>query len=296
MDVNINGTEVQAGARLARGRVYRDGVTVSYTQSDLGEGNVEAVLVRDNVCMSASDPSRSTACVDLAMLAAIQEDEVPFKAMPNDGIVGLGLMSLAVSPMSSFLGRLHEGSREVLPQFGILLKADSGEIHFGGHADERLAGSLQWFPVDDPQDGYWQVAIQAVHVGDRLVDDCRRGCHGIIDTGASRLGVQARNLPKLKAALETGLVRHLRQPCSGAVLKFDLGEMVLSLGAEDYTGESCEPELGALDLDEPTFKGVYAFGETVLRRYYTAFDWEQKRLGFASLALESSAASEIVVF
>jgi len=293
MDVNVNGTEVQAGVRLARGKVMRDGVTVSYTQSDLGEGDAEAVLVRDTLCMEGQPGRR--ACVDLAVLAAVKEDDVPFQAMPNDGIVGLGLSSLAVSPLASFVGRLLEGSRNVLPQFGILLGANGGELYFGGHPESRIASPIQWFPVDHSGDGYWQVAIQAVYVGEHLVDDCQRGCHGIVDTGVSRLGVQASSLPKLRAALRAGLSQ--RRPCLGAPLKFDLGEMVLSLGSQDYMGEDCEPELGALNLEEPTFKGVYAFGETVLRQYYAAMDWEQQRLGFAPIAQEpSSVKREVVVF
>mmetsp|Transcript_5884 Transcript_5884/g.14975 ORF Transcript_5884/g.14975 Transcript_5884/m.14975 type:complete len:420 (-) Transcript_5884:170-1429(-) len=281
MDVNFNGTEVQAGHRLAEGSGKRDGAIISYTQSDLGEGDVQAVLVRDSLCMESAGQSAGRSCIDLAMLAATKMDDAPFRAMPNDGIVGLGLAGLAVSPMSSFMERLLEGSRNVLPQFGILLGAESGEIHFGGHDASRLASPLQWFPVDHPEDGYWQVAIQAVYVGSELVDSCERGCHGVVDTGASRLGVQASSLPKVKSALAKSLV--LGEQCLGADLKFDLGDMVLTLRATDYTGEDCTPELGSLALEEPTFKGVYAFGETVLRNYYAAFDWEQRRLGFAPL-------------
>jgi len=282
MDVNFNGTEVQAGHRLAEGLVTRDGAVVTYTQSDLGEGEVTAVLVRDSVCMESAGQSTSRACVDLAVLAATKMDDAPFRAMPNDGIVGLGLASLAVSPMSSFVARLLEGSRNILPQFGIRFGAESGEIHFGGHDSSRLMSPLRWFPVDHPEDGYWQVAIKAVNVGSDIVDNCERGCHGIVDTGASRLGVQAGNLPKLEAALTKSLVV-MGQQCQGADLKFDLGDMVLTLQASDYTGEDCSPVLGSLALEEPVFKGVYAFGETVLRRYYAAFDWEQRRLGFAPL-------------
>lgn len=297
MDVNLNGTEVQSGVRLAEGQVTRDGVTLSYTQSDLGAGDVSAVVVRDSLCLEADSAARSRACVDLALLAALKEDDAPFLAMPNDGIVGLGLESLSMGPLTSFIGRLMEGSRNVVPQFGILLGSKAGELHFGGHDLSRLSGPLRWFPVDHPEDGYWQVAIQAVYVGELLVDDCAGGCHGIVDTGASRLGVQTGRLPRLQAALRAALAPKSSQPCLGASLRFDIGGMVLSLGADDYTDEACEPELGPLDLEEPTFKGVYAFGETVLRRYYAAFDWEERRVGFAPIAEVSrdDAVVELVV-
>lgn len=288
MDMNWNGSQVQPGHRVAQGAVRRDGATLGYTQSDLGEGDAKAVLVRDSLCVGSGAGGR--ACVDLGMLAALSLQDVPFRAMPNDGIVGLGLESLASGAICSFFGRLLEGSRNVLPQFGIAFGAESGELHLGGHDATRLSAPLQWFPVAHPQDGYWQVAVRAVRVGNVTVDDCRRGCHGIVDTGVSRLGVQASNLPRLRAALTSALSR--RGGCQGPALTFDLGGMALTLRPQDYTDSDCVPQLGPLSLEEPQFTGVYTFGETVLRRYYAAFDWEKRALGFAPLAGGSAAAAD----
>lgn len=36
------------------------------------------------------------------------------------------------------------------------------------------------------QDGFWEVSVQAVRLGNRTLDSCESGCRGIIDTGASR--------------------------------------------------------------------------------------------------------------
>ena len=47
-----------------------------------------------------------------------------------------------------------------------------------------------WFIAQTPdfvcQDGFWEVSVQAVRLGNRTVDSCESGCRGIIDTGASR--------------------------------------------------------------------------------------------------------------
>merc|ERR1740129_2223513 len=169
----------------------------------------------------------------------------------------------------------------VLPQFGIALNEQNGELHLGGHDSARLSAPIRWFPVDHPEQGFWQVAIRAVRVGNVTVDECRRGCHGVVDTGVSRLGVQATRLPTLKRALATRQVSHGR--CHGPDLSFDLGGMTLTLGEQDYAGKDCSPLIGSLDLSEPQFVGVYALGGALLRRYYTAFDWAQHRLGFAPL-------------
>jgi len=279
MDINLNGSAVQAEHRIAEGKGVRDAVMLGYAQSDLGTGNVTAVLVRDSVCIAAG------ACVDMGVLAATSMDDEPFRASPNDGIVGLGLESLASGKIFSFLGRLFEGSRNVKPQFGLALGADAGELHFGSHEGAPLAEPLRWFPVDHPEMGFWQVAIQAVRVGDRTVHECSKGCHGIVDTGVSHLGAQRSHHSTLLAALSPRLSES--GACEGPDLSFDLGGFVLTLSAADYTDVECHAQVGSLDLEEPDFVGVFALGAGLLRRYYAAFDWEQGRLAFARMAAES---------
>jgi len=277
-DVNVDGDLVDKGHRFARNGLVRQGVSVDFTQSDLGEGMAKCVVVRDNVCIEGD---KGDACVDLELVAAIQEEDTPFRAMPNDGIVGLGLDSLAAGPKMSFMSRLMGESKNVLPQFGISLGPDSGDIFFGGQ-DPSLKSPLQWVPVDHPDSGYWQVDIKSVRVGGVIVDECRRGCHGIIDSGTSHLGVQSYRLHNLRPTLKTQVLP--AEGCTGPALEFDLGSTVITLGAKDYSDESCTPAIGALNLEEPAFVGVYAFGESVLRRYYVGFDWANKQVGFAPVS------------
>jgi len=291
MDVNITGELVQQGHRFAHSGGMRQGVIIGFTQSDLGQGDAHAVFVRDHICMGSNAGGES--CVDMALTVATKLQDVPFRAMPNDGIVGLSLGGLATGPLCSFLGRLLEGSEAMLPQFGISFGAENGEIHFGGHDATRFADPLRWFPVDHPESGYWQVAILAVRVGNTTIDSCQRGCHGIVDTGASRLGVQASHLPKLRAALASSMTNS--GSCQGPELALDLGGFMLTLQPEDYTDAQCAPQLGPLDLEEPEFAGVYALGETVLRRYYAAFDWGALRIGFAPVAGQFAGSIEKLV-
>jgi hypothetical protein len=215
--------------------------------------------------------------------------DVPFVAMPNDGIVGLGLESLAAGHMLSFMTILMEESKNVLPQFGISFGMDGGDIYFGGQ-NPALTSPITWLPVDHPDGGYWQVEIKEVRVGGKVIDACKRGCHGIVDSGTSHLGVQSYRLPMLRVALVPELLPSAG--CTGPTLEFDLGAMVLTLEAQDYVDESCKAALGPLNLEEPAFVGVYAFGESVLRRYYAAFDMANKKVGFVP---HSASSSTVVV-
>lgn len=290
MDVNVDGDEVDKGHRFARHGRVRTGVSVDFTQADLGEGTAKSVVVRDNVCMEGDT---GDACVDLEVVTAIDEQDVPFRAMPNDGIVGLGLESLAAGPLLSFMSRLMGQSKNVLPQFGISFGPEGGDIYFGGQKPD-LKSPIHWVPVNHPEGGYWQVDIKSVRVGGKIVDECHRGCHGVVDSGTSHLGVQSYRLHNLRPALVTQSLPN-GDFCTGPTLEFDLGSTVITLDAKDYSDDSCTPAIGPLNLEEPAFVGVYAFGESVLRKYYVGFDWANKQVGFA-LSSGPPAPTEIVVF
>jgi len=243
--------------------------------------------VRDTVCVGPA--GGEAVCVDMAVLAAMEMEDKPFHDMPSDGIVGLGLQSLTTGPMSSFLGRLFAESRTLLHQFGIALGGDRGELHIGGHDAAHFEGSLQWLPVLRPEDGFWQVAIHAIRVGNVTVDSCRRGCRGVIDTGVSHLGTHPSKVAFLRRALAS-TPRGSSGLCDGPDLALDLGAVVLTLRPQDYAGHNCTPLVGTVDVDGADAAGLYALGGLVLHRYYAAFDWDQHRLGFAPLAIGRSVA------
>lgn len=286
VDVNVNGTQVDKGRRFARHGLVRDGVSVEFTQADLGEGEAKSVVVRDDVCMPGVE---GAVCVNMETVASIDMADVPFRAMPNDGVLGLGLGSLAAGHSLSFMSILMEHTKHVPRQFGISFGPNGGEAFFGGQSPD-LKSSITWLPVDHPDGGYWQVEIKSVKVGGKVVDSCSRGCHGVVDSGTSHLGVQSYRIHMLRPELVTELLP--TAGCSGPALEFDLGAIVLSLEASDYSDDSCTPALGPLNLEEPAFVGVYSFGESVLRRYYAAFDWDNKKVGFAP---STTPAKSVVV-
>jgi len=282
IDINADGNPVQQGQRLATGKAKRDAVTVEFSQADLGDGSATAVLVRDNVCLGTEFSGQ--VCTEVDVMAAIKLEDKLFDMMPYDGMLGLGLGGLATEANCVFFNRLVESIPGLVPEFGLLLGAQSGEIYFGGHDSSKMAAPLTWFPVLHPLDGFWEVSVKAVYLGNQTVDKCADGCRGIIDTGASRLGVQNSNFEQVRKALLSAAPL-VGGGCQGPDLEFDLGSFTVKLPVQDYAaGHACEPQLGSLDLDQNTFKGVYAFGESVLRRYYTAFDWQGRRIGFAPAA------------
>ncbi|CAE7169322.1 Ctse [Symbiodinium pilosum] len=119
--------------------------------------------------------------------------EEPFHAFSFDGVLGLGLDSLALAPEFSFFGMMAKQVALEHRSFGVFLAdtdAEVSEISFGGSSEDKVASPMTWAPVALPDLGYWQVEIKAIRIGDRTLDYCADGqCRAVVDTGTSLLAV-----------------------------------------------------------------------------------------------------------
>mmetsp|Transcript_15470 Transcript_15470/g.41761 ORF Transcript_15470/g.41761 Transcript_15470/m.41761 type:complete len:1056 (+) Transcript_15470:143-3310(+) len=199
-------------------------------------------------------------CVELRVVMATEMTHEPFHAFAFDGIVGLGLDSLALAPEFSFFGSFAAQKRWEQSSFGVFL-ADSddevSEISFGGHSPERVQGDLHWAPVASPDLGHWQVQIKHVRIGNRTVDFCEDGsCRAVVDTGTSLLAVPGAFADELQTSLENSikdppLVTSDGQDSNqvdcrlaeGAPLHFDIEGMTITL----YPGDYARPSLQLTD-------------------------------------------------
>jgi len=186
--VNSDGSAVQPGD-------YADQATIGF-----GTGEITGEFVKDRVCLGPPEPaegegSSKPPCIDVSLIMAIEMSAQPFKSFAFDGILGLGLSSLALSPSFSFLDVFTKGNAGS-PHFAVYLtEAEDGEeseVAIGGYNGKRLLEPLAWSPVAKQDLGYWQVKILAVRINGQELDVCKDGtCHGVVDTGSSHLGVPA---------------------------------------------------------------------------------------------------------
>lgn len=297
VDINADGTLAQGNNDV------RDAITIGFSSLDLGDGSVTGQFLADSVCLPSAQP---TACTAVGLVAATQLSDMPFRAFPADGIVGLGLEGLAISRSFNFMRSLsvqsesNAGQQPLKQQFGLYHGDKFGEVAFGGHNPRRLASALMWTPVTQPKEGYWQVGISSIRVGNATMSICQKvSCRGIIDSGTSRLGVPSDAMTEFEAAFA-------KEPphrgegfgCIGQDLHLELsGGIELTLRAQDYTnGDNCESSISRLDLPE-SFAGVFVLGEPVLKRYYSVFDSSKEGaevIGFG-LAAEPAAGEESAV-
>jgi hypothetical protein len=190
--INADGSTVPAGKTC-------DQVNIGF-----GTGKVKGEFVRDMLCLgeptqadaqSIADPSKTDQhCVTMQAVMAIEMSTHPFKNFGFDGILGMGLATLALAKEFSFFDILSNSGRISERHFGVFLTegedGEESEIAIGGHNPARTLTDIAWTDVVLPEMGYWQVEILALRVGGVTLDVCKNGgCRGVMDTGTSHLGI-----------------------------------------------------------------------------------------------------------
>lgn len=294
------------GRAVAANAAVRDQVNIAY-----GTGEVTGEFVRETICLA--DHSGDTAteqskeCVQIRVVTATELTKEPFNTFEFDGVLGLGLASLAVDPEFSFFGQLSKLNSLPEDRFGYFLSrtdAVASEISFGGHDDRRMASELQWVPVHKPELGFWQVKVRSVSVAGEALPLCEEGdCVAIADTGTSLIGAPREATQRLHWLLARKVPDNPSEiDCRGFPgpdLVFELeglqGESVnVTIGPEDYSRATamrvlqtktnssqviCRASLLPVDGDEVLGPKAWILGEPVLRKYYTAYDWRQQQIG-----------------
>lgn len=260
----------------------RDVATVTF-----GTGEVSGVFVRDKVCLGGM-------CSQMDVVAANNETEQPFALVPFDGVLGLSLAQMAEGDAFSFVESvLHTGGGVKHSLFSVFIGSDDNEqseITFGEIKDEHRASKVFWAPVSQP--GFWQFGIQDVALGKKRLDLCgSKPCEAVLDTGSSMITGPSDMIKTIDKQLS------MAKDCSNLDDLPDIVILVegnsLSLSATDYVAYQAGPtapdgtltgncSLGIQALDVPPPKGpLFILGCPLLRRYLTAYDRENMRVGFA---------------
>mmetsp|Transcript_47620 Transcript_47620/g.128455 ORF Transcript_47620/g.128455 Transcript_47620/m.128455 type:complete len:466 (-) Transcript_47620:116-1513(-) len=302
VDIEHDGKLVPAGVDKSQ----REQLSITF-----GTGKVVGEFAEDRVCLGP----RAEDCSTMRVVLANDMSAEPFGLFAFDGVLGLGLDALALNPEFSFFGRMTGQQPAMLPQFSVFLARNDeslSTISFGGHQPERAASELRWAPVAMPELGYWQVEIKSVRIGGEVIEDCEGGrCRAILDTGTSLLGVPrqvSRPMQRLLARTPPQDANVEDMDCrdvQGNDIEFDLGDQVVRVGAEDYSRPrpfnitadtpegwqlSCRSLLLPLDIEAPLGPLVFIWGEPVLRKYLTIYDWSAKQIGFADAGAPAGPA------
>lgn len=242
LNASTTGTAINADGSEVGASEFADQLTIGF-----GTGEVLGEFAHEKVCLRGSEAAEKAHCVDLRIVTAVEMSEQPFSAFSFDGILGLSLSGLALSPEFSFFESwaARESSNPLAAQFAFFLTDEdeaSSEIVIGGHDKRQLLEPLAWAPVALPKMGFWQLQILAVRVGGVELDFCRTGdCRGVFDTGTSHIGVPApfdQQLVELmtvpEAAARAGDSETDCRMAAAPELEIEVPGMTLTLGPEFY--------------------------------------------------------------
>lgn len=244
--------------------------------------DVSGEYVRDSVCIGSM-------CATTDFVLLTEEAGEAFTDSTFDGVMGLAPSSPDAVEFN-YLASLKEAKHPGVFAFYFAKTVGTGhdgEVTFGGHNPDRAAEGITWVNVSEP--GSWQVHVEDVAVGGKRLNLCntKDGCQALVDTGASLVMGPGNLIAQVSAHL--GLED---DACAGKMpsIGFVLGGKLMELEAEDYVDiskEGCQVGLMSIAESRPLILLGYPF----LRKYYTVFDSEKHRVGFALAKHDSKGAS-----
>jgi len=173
---------------------------------------------------------------------------------------------------------------------------EASEITFGQIKNEHMSSEMFWQPVSK-KTGYWQVRIEDITINNKKQSLCN-DCEVAVDTGTSQLAGPTDVITELSKRL--GVKSDCSNYKSLPDLGFVVGENIMNLQPQDYIDkgpDGCEVSLMPLDVPPPNGP-LFIFGDPFLRKYYTAYDSLNNRVGFATarhIGVSASAAASLLV-
>jgi len=234
---------------------------------------------------------------------ATSEPGLAFAISKFDGIFGMAYPPLSVGQIPPIFQQLVAAGAIDRAVFSFYLSKDpdgepGGELLLGGVDDKYYDGDLHYAPVT--RKAYWQFELGGITLGGHKV---KAAPSAIADTGTSLLVGPTDEVKALVAKLGLdsdggaqspvgALGGQHAVPCEKAAslppLAFEINGKTFELSGEEYVlrmelfGEtSCLLGILALDIPKPAGP-LWILGDVFLSKYYTVFDFEEDRVGFAT--------------
>lgn len=227
---------------------------------------------------------------------AVKQPGITFAVARFDGVLGMAYPSISVADVTPVFDTAM--AAKLLPQniFSFYINRDpaaavGGELMLGGTDPQFYTGDLHY--VNVTRKAYWQINMDGVVVGNQLTL-CKSSCQAIVDTGTSLIvgpSQEIRALQKAIGALPLFMGEYIIE-CekipSLPVISFNIGGRMFNLTGEDYImkesqmGTSvCISGFMAMDIPPPAGP-LWILGDVFIGRYYTVFDRNADRVGFAT--------------
>lgn len=212
-----------------------------------------------------------------------------FQEASFDGIFGLAFDNIASGDATPPFYNLMTDNLLHKPIFSLWLNGTddtdrSGELILGGVDRSRFSGQVSFTPVI--RKGYWEVGLQRFQVGQERFATKRNAAISSATTLIVVPEVDSHRIHRILKMDSTPDGRHTIA-CSAVHalpdISLTVGGKDLVLKPQDYIihwhGECMSAFVGH-DIQSPTGP-IWVLGSIFLRAYYTVFDMERNRVGFA---------------
>lgn len=264
-----------------------------------GSGACKGILSRDHVVLAGLSIS------DFTFGEVTKESADTFKQQPFDGIMGLGPKGIAlrlVNPKNR-AGYFPTPMEMLLDQKKIQHNIFATYLSSGGQSGSTLSlggadhtyyvGEFTYIPVTWDSLNHWVVAASDIKIGGIST---HISAEMVVDTGTSLLAGPAEHVDAIlmkifgdsSLVLAASMGFTVAVDCSHAGKlpnisftlagkDFELGPDFYMIATKDHQGkEECQLGIQSLGNGAP-----WILGDPFLRKYYTVWDAEQQRVGFA---------------
>ncbi|GFN96189.1 cathepsin-d [Plakobranchus ocellatus] len=211
-----------------------------------------------------------------------------------DGVLGLGFSTLSVAKTPTIIDNMVEQNLLAAPVFSFYLnrKATIGSesmLTLGGTNPAFYKGDFTFIDVSRAK--FWQLQMDRVKVGNRADFYCKQGCPAIVDSGSSVIigpMEETNDLNKRLGGWEVPQIPGMFTiSCSGKTrrpkIEFIFNGKSFSLSGEEYimkVHNICVSLIAGRNYPNGTTP-YWVLGTPFMRTYYTQFDQNNLRVGFA---------------
>jgi hypothetical protein len=202
-----------------------------------------------------------------------------------DGILGLAFPALSVNKVPTVFQNMVEKGVVDKAQFAFYLgNNDVGELTFGGVDTKHFIGDISYVPLKSTT--YWEISLQQMIVSG--VTYASGDVNAIVDSGTSILTGPSDVVASIAKSIGAKpiIAGEYLVACNYDTLPnfdFVINGATYSISPAEYLipdGDLCLLGLMALDVPSPAGP-LWILGDVFMRKYYTVFDYENQRVGFA---------------
>lgn len=252
-----------------------------------GSGPVSGVFSQDSVTVGGLKVAGQT----FAEVADVSGLGLAYSIGKFDGILGMGWRAISVNAVETVFEGMMDQKLVADKMFAFYLAnkdGAAGELSLGGYDSSKFTGALSWVPLSS--ETYWEAHLDSLTVGGKSVTTATRV---IVDTGTSILAGPSADVAAL--AKQVGATPFFLNPkeytidCSKVA---SLPDLVLTMGGQTFTLKSSDYIINQMNIlclfgftgiDVPS-GALWIMGDIFIRKYYSVFDYGNKRMGFAPVS------------